>query len=52
MDRAWIDANIQRKVAIFADEANTLNGWSDPIRSDGRNEISIFVDEAGPLSGQ
>jgi len=49
MYRAWIDANGQRKIAIFADEANTIRGWSD---ADGQNEISIHVDEAGPLSGQ
>jgi len=49
MYRAWIDADGQRKVAIFADEANTIRGWSD---ADGQNEISINVDEAGSLSGQ
>jgi len=45
MYRAWIDANGQRGVAIFADEAHIIRGRSD---ADGQNEISIFVDEAGP----
>jgi len=44
MYRAWIDANGQRGVAIFADEAGVIRGRSD---ADGQNEISISIDEAG-----